>query len=107
MNRILSPYGKEFTWHHKAETMGSHTLQLVNYLIKTFELPMEPQELQDKLAEGYKEVFPQTKFLPGDSSYSSICNLRFLFSPQQILSPSTREFIALSVPSMVTNMVAK
>ena len=39
-NTILCPYGKEYTMQNKSQTMGFHTNQLVDYMIKTFELPM-------------------------------------------------------------------
>ncbi|KAL7306398.1 hypothetical protein TKK_0001818 [Trichogramma kaykai] len=64
-NRLLSPYGKEFTWAHKGQTMGFHTHQLIKFLIDTFELPMQPDELHKRLQDDYKEIFPTTKFLPG------------------------------------------
>ncbi|KAL7306399.1 hypothetical protein TKK_0001818 [Trichogramma kaykai] len=63
-NRLLSPYGKEFTWAHKGQTMGFHTHQLIKFLIDTFELPMQPDELHKRLQDDYKEIFPTTKFLP-------------------------------------------
>ncbi|XP_011505122.1 PREDICTED: pseudouridine-5'-phosphatase isoform X1 [Ceratosolen solmsi marchali] len=65
INRILCPYGNEFTWANKATTMGFHTSELVRYLIETFKLPLQPQELTDQLIVGYADVFPSSKLLPG------------------------------------------
>ena len=67
-NRILSPYGKEFTWEHKGKTMGFHTSQLVQYIIDTFDLPMQADELTNRLQADYVQIFPSAKFLPGDFS---------------------------------------
>ncbi|XP_058801206.1 pseudouridine-5'-phosphatase-like isoform X2 [Phymastichus coffea] len=64
-NRILSPYEKVFTWEHKSKTMGFHQHQLISYMIETFKLPMQPQELSEALQQGYNELFPHTKLLPG------------------------------------------
>ena len=68
-NRILKPYGKEFTWDHKAVTMGFHTSQLVQFIIDTFELPMKPEDLLKRLLADYVEIFPTTKLLPGDFEF--------------------------------------
>jgi hypothetical protein len=78
INRILSLYGKEFTWENKASTMGFHTSELVRYIIDTFELPLQPTELTDQLVVGYADVFPSTKLLPGDFDISHL--LIFFFS---------------------------
>ncbi|XP_003426948.1 pseudouridine-5'-phosphatase isoform X2 [Nasonia vitripennis] len=64
-NRILSPYGKQFTWENKAVTMGFHTNQLVRYIIDTFELPMQQEELTKRLQTDYAAIFPSTQLLPG------------------------------------------
>jgi len=64
-NIILKPYDKEFTWLNKAETMGFHQSQLARYMIDTFELPMQVDELVELLTAEYAQIFPTTKLLPG------------------------------------------
>ncbi|XP_014219890.1 pseudouridine-5'-phosphatase isoform X4 [Copidosoma floridanum] len=64
-NRILSPYNKEFTWSNKAETMGFHQRPLARYMIDTFDLPMQVDELLERLKAEYDQIFPTTKPMPG------------------------------------------
>lgn len=49
--------------------MGFHTRQLVRYIIDTFELPMQQEELTKQLQAGYNAIFPSTKLLSGDSEF--------------------------------------
>ncbi|XP_011163789.1 pseudouridine-5'-phosphatase [Solenopsis invicta] len=64
-NRIANRYGKEFTWEHKAQTMGFKPKECAKYVVKALELPLTANEFHEEIIEIYKELFPCTKPMPG------------------------------------------
>lgn len=67
-NRIINRYGKEFTWEHKAQTMGFKSKDLADYIIKTFELPLTPEEYRKETIGIYRELFPHSNPMPGSET---------------------------------------
>jgi len=63
--RVLSEYGKEFTWEFKSNLMGKRTDEVARMMIDHYELPLEPQEWIQKSSDAYKELFPTVKAMPG------------------------------------------
>ncbi|XP_051176376.1 pseudouridine-5'-phosphatase isoform X1 [Leptopilina boulardi] len=64
-NRITNAHGKQFTWEHKAQTMGFKTREVSLWTIEHLELPITPNEFEKQLLKLYEELFPQSQFLPG------------------------------------------
>lgn len=64
-NRITNRYGKEFTWEHKALTMGFKTRDVVSYAVKELELPITVEEFNKEVTGFFRELFPHTNPRPG------------------------------------------
>ncbi|XP_028049968.1 pseudouridine-5'-phosphatase isoform X2 [Monomorium pharaonis] len=64
-NRITNRYGKEFTWEHKAQTMGFKTKNVADYAVKTLELPLTTDEFKQEIIGIYQKLFPHTEPMPG------------------------------------------
>ncbi|XP_078040500.1 pseudouridine-5'-phosphatase isoform X2 [Augochlora pura] len=64
-NRITNRYGKEFTWEHKAETMGFKTSACAQAVIEMLSLPMTKEEFESEVVQLYKELFPSANLMPG------------------------------------------
>ncbi|XP_077258938.1 pseudouridine-5'-phosphatase [Temnothorax americanus] len=64
-NRITNRYGKEFTWEHKAQIMGSKSKDVAVYIVKMLELPLTSDEFRQEITGIYQELFPRTNPMPG------------------------------------------
>ncbi|XP_011707194.1 PREDICTED: pseudouridine-5'-phosphatase-like [Wasmannia auropunctata] len=64
-NRITNRYGKEWTWEHKAHTMGFKTKNVAGYAVKTLELPLTADEFMQEITGIFQELFPQANPMPG------------------------------------------
>ncbi|XP_017882069.1 pseudouridine-5'-phosphatase-like isoform X2 [Ceratina calcarata] len=64
-NYITRRYGKEFTWEHKAQTMGFRTDDVANAVIEMLSLPMTLEEFKSEIVTKYEELFPTTDLMPG------------------------------------------
>lgn len=64
-NRITNRYGKEFTWEHKAKTMGFKTSVVAQAVIDMLSLPMTIEEFEEEIVKLYQELFPSAILLPG------------------------------------------
>ncbi|XP_050464788.1 pseudouridine-5'-phosphatase-like [Cataglyphis hispanica] len=64
-NRVTQEYGKTFTWEHKAKVMGLRGTEGVQAIINMLQLPITLQAVEKKLASIYREIFPQSKIMPG------------------------------------------
>ncbi|KAG5343555.1 HDHD1 phosphatase, partial [Acromyrmex charruanus] len=64
-NRITNRYDKEFTWEHKAQTMGFKTKDVAEYVVETLELPLTKDEFKKEIVGIYQELFPHTNPMPG------------------------------------------
>ncbi|XP_046745867.1 pseudouridine-5'-phosphatase isoform X1 [Diprion similis] len=64
-SRIVAPYGKTYTWEHKARIMGLRTTEVAAAIIDILDLPMKPEEFEAQAKKLYIELFPRTKLLPG------------------------------------------
>ncbi|XP_043791032.1 pseudouridine-5'-phosphatase-like isoform X1 [Apis laboriosa] len=64
-NRIISFYGKEFTWEHKAKIMGFKSKEVGQALIEMFSLPITVEEFENKITKIYQELFPSANLMPG------------------------------------------
>jgi len=63
--RILSEYGKEYTWEFKAKLMGKRTDEVARMIVDHYKLPIEPEEWINKSQAIYREMFPDVPTLPG------------------------------------------
>lgn len=64
-NRVLSKYGKTWTWDLKAATMGFHIMEVAKFVVKTFDLPIKPEEFIEQVGPHYEELFPGSQSMPG------------------------------------------
>ncbi|XP_029156828.1 LOW QUALITY PROTEIN: pseudouridine-5'-phosphatase-like [Nylanderia fulva] len=64
-NRIINRYGKEFTWDHKAKTMGFKTKDVASFAVEELELPITAEEFWQEIVGIFKELFPHTSTMPG------------------------------------------
>ncbi|XP_034943655.1 pseudouridine-5'-phosphatase-like isoform X2 [Chelonus insularis] len=64
-NRVVNKYGKEFTWEHKAATMGLQTNDNFSKIIEMLDLPITPEEFIQQVLPHYEELFSKSEMLPG------------------------------------------
>ncbi|XP_076246812.1 pseudouridine-5'-phosphatase isoform X2 [Calliopsis andreniformis] len=64
-NRITNRYGKEFTWEHKAKTMGFKTKAVAQAVVEMLSLPITTEEFEDEIVKLYAELFPTANLMPG------------------------------------------
>ncbi|XP_053979740.1 pseudouridine-5'-phosphatase isoform X1 [Hylaeus anthracinus] len=64
-NRITNRYGKEFTWEHKAQTMGFKTTAVAEAVVEMLSLPLTVDEFQSEIIKIYEEIFPSANLMPG------------------------------------------
>nr|XP_033339575.1 pseudouridine-5'-phosphatase isoform X1 [Megalopta genalis] len=64
-NRITNRYGKEFTWEHKAKTMGFKTSACAQAVVEMLSLPMTKEKFESEVVQIYQELFPSASPMPG------------------------------------------
>ena len=64
-NRIANRYGKEFTWEHKAQTMGFKTGAVAKAIVEMLSLPITAEEFEEEVVKIYQELFPTANLMPG------------------------------------------
>ncbi|CAF1127961.1 unnamed protein product [Didymodactylos carnosus] len=65
LQKMLTPYGKNFTTDMKVKMMGKSTLEAGQLLIRELELPMTDDEFLVKSNELYIEAFPDAQLMQG------------------------------------------
>lgn len=65
IQRVVSAYGKDFTWDTKVKMMGATTQEGADIIIRELQLPMTQEEYIQQTKEVYAEVFPNAQLLPG------------------------------------------
>ncbi|XP_043590892.1 pseudouridine-5'-phosphatase-like [Bombus pyrosoma] len=64
-NHITNRYGKEFTWEHKAKTMGFKTKDVARAVVEMLSLPITAEEFENEVVKLYQELFPSANMMPG------------------------------------------
>ncbi|CAK9801867.1 PUDP [Anthophora quadrimaculata] len=64
-NRITNRYGKEFTWEHKAKTMGFKSAAVAHAVVEMLSLPISNEEFENEIVKIYQELFPTADLMPG------------------------------------------
>ncbi|XP_071858387.1 pseudouridine-5'-phosphatase isoform X1 [Bombus fervidus] len=64
-NHITNRYGKEFTWEHKAKTMGFKTMDVAQAVVEMLSLPITAEEFENEVVKLYQELFPSANMMPG------------------------------------------
>lgn len=64
-NHITNRYGKEFTWEHKAKTMGFKTKDVAQAVVEMLSLPITAEEFENEVVKLYQELFPSANMMPG------------------------------------------
>ncbi|XP_068619511.1 pseudouridine-5'-phosphatase-like isoform X2 [Battus philenor] len=63
--KIASRYGKEFTFALKCKIMGQQSREFAASIIDSLELPLTVDEFLEQSRTIFKELFPESKVLPG------------------------------------------
>ncbi|XP_076277337.1 pseudouridine-5'-phosphatase isoform X1 [Lasioglossum baleicum] len=64
-NLISNRYGKEFTWEHKAKTMGFKSTDSIRAVVEMLSLPITTEEFETEILQIYQELFPSANLMPG------------------------------------------
>ena len=73
-NEIVNPFGKVFTWEHKAKTMGFNSRETAKKLVELMVLPITPEEFHEKWMERAKTIFDDCGLMPGTKSIENDSN---------------------------------
>ncbi|UJR15960.1 hypothetical protein I4U23_002880 [Adineta vaga] len=65
LQKLCTPYGKNFTTETKLKMMGKSSLEAGRILIRELDLPMTDEEFLIKSNAFYMEAFPSSELLPG------------------------------------------
>ncbi|KAK9294900.1 hypothetical protein QLX08_010645 [Tetragonisca angustula] len=65
INHITNRYGREFTWDHKAKTMGFKTKDVAQAAVEMLSLPITADEFENEVVKLYQELFPSADLMPG------------------------------------------
>ncbi|KOB65504.1 2-deoxyglucose-6-phosphate phosphatase [Operophtera brumata] len=63
--KIVSKFGKEYTWELKMRLMGFQALETANIIVEELELPMTADEFIAESTLHMQTLFPDTEVLPG------------------------------------------
>ncbi|MFQ5560259.1 MAG: HAD-IA family hydrolase [Nitrospinota bacterium] len=74
--RIVSEFGKEFTWALKARMMGRNALESAKLLVNELSLPISAEEYLQRRDGELSRLFPQSEFKPGAVSLLQECKKR-------------------------------
>lgn len=79
IQQIASQYGgKTYTWEMKSKLMGMMGREAAVAIIKTLELPLEPEDYMRHSQAILAELFHSCKFLPGQMSVAHLVAKRFI-----------------------------
>jgi len=63
--KIVSRYGKIYTWEIKSRLMGLMGLEAAAAIVEALDLPISPQEYASSVQVVLKDLFPHSQLLPG------------------------------------------
>lgn len=63
--KIVSKYGKQFTWEIKSQQMGKKETEAAKIIINALDLPLTVDEYLDTAHQQQEILFPEVDFLPG------------------------------------------
>ncbi len=67
--KIVSRYGKIYTWEIKSRLMGLMGLEAAAAIVEALDLPISPQEYASSVQVVLKDLFPHSQLLPGSQIY--------------------------------------
>ncbi|XP_041982790.1 pseudouridine-5'-phosphatase-like [Aricia agestis] len=63
--RVVSRYGKEFTFELKSKIMGQQSKEFAQSIIDALELPLTVEDFLKETRKLFEELFPQSELMPG------------------------------------------
>lgn len=63
--KVACRFGKEFTFGLKSRIMGQQSKEFAGIIIKELDLPLTVDEFLEETRKIFKELFPQSKLMPG------------------------------------------
>jgi pseudouridine-5'-monophosphatase len=88
-NRVLEPFGGQFDWALKSQTMGKDARVGAQIVIDAFDLPLSVDSYLHQRAAVLHELFVTTPAIPGAESWVALLNEASV--PLAVATSSTRE----------------